>query len=60
MLRDRQQGIQDSPVDQQTRRINPAITAIVSIVFMPYFYPFGHVRAIIVNARRNEVKLHRF
>jgi hypothetical protein len=56
MLRDRQQGIQDSPVDQQTRRIEPAITAIVQML---NFYPFDQVRAIIVNARRNRVNVHR-
>jgi len=56
MWRDRQQGIQDSLVDQQTRRIVLAITAIVPML---NFYPFDHVRAIIVNARRNGVNVHR-
>jgi len=56
MLRDRQQGLQGNLIDQQTRRINPAITAIVPML---NFYPFDHVRAIIVNARRNGVNVHR-
>lgn len=56
MLRDRQQGLQGNLIDQQTSRINPAITVIVPML---NFYPFDHVRAIIVNARRNGVNAHR-
>ena len=56
MLRARQQGLQGNLIDQQTRRIDPAITAIVP---MHNFYSFTHVRANIVNARRNDVNVHR-
>jgi hypothetical protein len=56
MLRDRQQGLQGNLIDQQTRRVDPAITAIVPML---NFYPFDHVRATIVNARRNDVNVHR-
>ena len=56
MRRDRPQGIQDNLIGHETRRIKPAITAIVPI---SYFYPFNHVRAIILNARRNGIKPHR-